>query len=265
MSGVLTPVARGALRAALQCRLIVVCFGAGVDSTAMLVALHAAGIRPHVITFADTGGERPDTLAHVQRVNAVLRDWGWTEVVTVRKVPLASTGYADLYGNCVANETLPSLAFGLKSCSIKWKQVPQDQYLQGVSRGPATRPPHPLWLQAQASGVRIVKLIGYDCGRADLRRSRSIKTSGDAFDYVYPLQLVGWSTASTRSRPRWAPSWCRSSQRASSARPARPGSFGGWLRIIPTCSRRRCSWSASRSQDATAVSMRWSSVRPGRT
>lgn len=131
----------------------------------------------------------------MERINEVLRSWGWSEVVTVRKVPMASTGYADLFGNCLANETLPSLAFGMKSCSVKWKQVPQDQYLQGVSRGPATRPPHPLWLQAQASGERIVKLIGYDCGKADVRRSRAIKPAGDAFDYVYPLQLVGWRRA----------------------------------------------------------------------
>lgn len=192
MSTVLKPEAREALRRALIGRLVVLCFGAGVDSTAMLVALRAAGVRPDAITFADTGGERPETLAHVVRINEVLRVWGWPEVVTVRKVPMASTGYEDLYGNCVANETLPSLAFGMKSCSIKWKQVPQDQYLQGVTRGPTTRPPHPLWMRAQAEGQRVVKLIGYDCGKADLRRSRAIKTTGDAFDYVYPLQLVGW-------------------------------------------------------------------------
>ena len=43
------------LRKALLGRLIAVSFGAGVDSTAMLVALRLAGIVPHVITFADTG------------------------------------------------------------------------------------------------------------------------------------------------------------------------------------------------------------------
>lgn len=183
---------RRALRRALVGRLIAVSFGAGVDSTAMLVALRAAGIRPDVITFADTGGERPETLVHAARTNELLRRWGWPEIVTCRKVPMASTGYVDLYGNCLANETLPSLAFGMKSCSIKWKQVPQDQYLQGVSRGPSAAPAHPVWLQAQATGQRIVKLIGYDCGPADLRRSRAIKTTGEAFDYVYPLQLIGW-------------------------------------------------------------------------
>lgn len=122
-----------ALRTALAGRLIAVCFGSGVDSTAMLVALHAAGLRADVVTFANTGDEKPETIAHITKINAVLDNWGWPRVDVVRKVPLASTGYDTLEGNCLANETLPSLAFGLKSCSIKWKQIPQDQFLKGCA------------------------------------------------------------------------------------------------------------------------------------
>lgn len=66
-----------ALRAALAGRLLAVCFGSGVDSTAMLVALHAAGLRPDIITFADTGAEKPETLAHIEAMDTVLRAWGW--------------------------------------------------------------------------------------------------------------------------------------------------------------------------------------------
>ena len=182
-----------ALRRALQGRLINLCFGAGVDSTAMLVALHAAGIRPDVISLADTGGEKPETYAHIDAMNAVLQAWGWPTVDIVKKVPLASTGYSTLEGNCLSNETLPSLAFGMKSCSIKWKTSPQDQFLKGVRSGPNASPPHPLWEQAQRTGQRIIKLIGYDCGRADLRRSKRLATADADFDFAYPLQLLGWA------------------------------------------------------------------------
>jgi len=182
-----------ALREALAGRMIVLCFGAGVDSTALIVALRAAGIRPDVITFADTGGEKPATLAHLERMNGVLQGWGWPAVSVCRKVPKATTPYVDLYGNCLCNETLPSLAFGMKSCSIKWKQGPQDQFLKGVKSGPNARPAHPLWVTAQREGRRIVKLIGYDCGKADLRRSQSFKSADKDFDYLYPLQLIGWA------------------------------------------------------------------------
>ena len=110
-----------------------------------------------------------------------------------RKVPLAGTGYSSLSGNCLKNETLPSLEFGLKSCSLKWKTCPQDQVLMGVRRGPNRRPPpYSLWLQAQAEGRRIVKLIGYDCSKADMRRSHRLPASNKHFDYAHPLQLIGW-------------------------------------------------------------------------
>lgn len=181
------------LHSVLASRLIAACFGSGVDSTAMLIALHEANLRPGVTTFADTGGEKPETLAHLDAMNRVMAQWGWDPIAVCRKKTLAKTGYSDLYGNCLKNETLPSLAFGLKSCSLKWKVTPQDGYIKGSKRGPNARPPHPVWLESQRRGVRIVKLIGYDCGRADIRRSKNLSTHDGAFDYAYPLQILGWT------------------------------------------------------------------------
>jgi hypothetical protein len=95
----------------------------------------------------------------------------------------------------MANETLPSLAFGLKSCSSKWKRIPQDQRIKGAKSGPNACPPHPIWIEARRRGERIVKLIGYDCGRADIRRSRNLPVADADFDYAYPLQILGWDRA----------------------------------------------------------------------
>lgn len=210
---ILSPAQRSALVAALSGKLIALCFGAGVDSTAMMVALRNARLRPDVITFADTGGEKAGTLAHLARMNAVLRRWGWPLIDVCRKVPMASTGYSDLYGNCMANETLPSLAFGMKSCSLKWKAAPQDQFFKGAKSGPGARPPHPLWIEAKRRRQRIIELIGYDCGKADLQRSRSRAAS--------------------------APKWCRSSRHASSVRRAGAGSCGGSRASTQSFSKRR--------------------------
>lgn len=186
---------RRPLRHALEGRLLALCFGAGVDSTAMLVALHLAAIVPDVITFADVGAEKPETLAHLDRMNAVLARWGWPPIAICRHVPRATTGYGDLYGNCIANETLPSLAFGMKSCSIKWKQAPQDRFLKGTRSGPNASAPHPIWIEAQRTSQRIVKLIGYDCGPADLRRAGRLPVADVEFDYIYPLQILRWTRA----------------------------------------------------------------------
>lgn len=193
--GILNIEQRRALTQALRHRLVALCFGAGVDSTAMMVALHEAGIRPDLITFADTGGEKSLTLVHLQKMQEVMRRWGWPPIEVCKAVPLAKTGYTDLFGNCMANETLPSLAFGMKSCSIRWKGAVQDQHLKGVKSGPNKRPAHPLWVRAQAENKRVLKLIGYDCGKADLRRAKSAVPADCEFDFSYPLQLIGWSRA----------------------------------------------------------------------
>jgi hypothetical protein len=190
---ILSAAQKSALCEALACKPLALCFGAGVDSTAMLVALHEAGIRPDVITFADTRAEKRATYEHVERMNDVLRAWTWPTVDVCRKIPKASTGYVDLYGNCLANETLPSLAFGMKSCSQKWKAAPQDHFLKGAKTGPGARPPHPLWTATRRAGLRITKLIGYDCGKADVKRSSSLKRQDADFDFAYPLQLIGWT------------------------------------------------------------------------
>lgn len=169
------------------------CFGSGVDSTAMLEALHIAGIVPELVLFADTGGEKPETYAHARAMDAHLKAWGFPTVTWVKYHTTDRVSYNDLAGNCLDNETLPSLAFGMKSCSIKWKQQPQDMFLKGVTRGPNKRDPHPLWVRARATGRKIIKLIGYDAGKADIRRSKNLKDEDENFLYIYPLQLLGWA------------------------------------------------------------------------
>lgn len=172
---------------------VVVCYGAGVDSTAMLIAMRDQGIRPDLITFADTGAEKPETYEQVEKMNVWLLAQDFPTVTVCKKLTLPTTAYDDLGGNCYDNETLPSLAFGMKSCSIKWKQGPQDQFLKGVTKGPNKRDPDPLWIRSQDAGVKLVKLIGYDSGKADIRRAKKVKREDVDFLYSYPLQDLGWT------------------------------------------------------------------------
>ena len=48
--------------------MIIVSYGAGTNSTAMLVGMKERGIRPDVITFADTHAEKPKTYEQVSVV-----------------------------------------------------------------------------------------------------------------------------------------------------------------------------------------------------
>jgi hypothetical protein len=165
----------------LRGRLIQVAYGAGVNSTAMLIGLHRRGIRPDRILFADTGGENPETYGYLPVIQRWLASVGYPQVITVRR-----TGrYASLEEDCLAHDTLPSLAFGLKSCSLKWKRDPQDAYCKNE---------WPEAARACGRGERIAKLIGYDAGPADMRRLKEITEPAEIarFEHFYPLIDWGW-------------------------------------------------------------------------
>ena len=181
------------LRQHLADRSVAVSYGAGVDSLGVILALRAAGIVPQLLMFADFSNEKKATYAHLDKVRALLKQWGWPAITEVRYRPGAAVRYTDLVGNCVSNWTMPSLAFGFKGCSAKWKGAPMDGYLTGRSKGPNKRPPHPLFLACQASGKRLVRVIGYDASDADVERAGRVQVrDDDRFEFVYPLHLLGW-------------------------------------------------------------------------
>lgn len=164
-------------------RPLIVAYGMGVDSTAMLVGMHARGIRPDLILFADTGSEKPETYAYLPVIQAWLRSVGFPEVIVVRYVVQNPRNgfYSSLEENCLVNATLPSLAFGFKKCSLKWKREPQDKWCRTWQ--PA--------IDAWARGDKCVKAIGYDAGPVDSKRAWSL-TDDDEYTYWYPLRDWGW-------------------------------------------------------------------------
>lgn len=167
--------------------------GMGVDSTALLLLLHRIGLRPDAVLHADTGDEHPETQAYRDTRREWLCSVGFPELTIVRRSPSVQgnrrrsdgrTGvsYATLGQNCIENATLPSLAFGRKACSEKWKIEPQNAWTRTWAPG----------LRTWAHGQRVVKLIGYDAGPADSRRAHDLKND-DHYTYVYPLRDEGWS------------------------------------------------------------------------
>ena len=167
----------------------VLSYGMGVDSTAVLVLLHASGMRPDLIVFADTGSERPETYAYLDEIQAWLARVGFPPVTVVRKVPGEDIAYRTLEQNCLVNNMLPSLAYGghMHGCSLKWKVYPIDQYVKSTV----------LAQRAWAEGGRVVRAIGYDDSDADNERRRRFATRGGSDDdgvnvYYYPLQVAHW-------------------------------------------------------------------------
>lgn len=191
-----------------------VSYGMGVDSTAMLIAMHRAGVRPDLITFADTGDEKPETYAYLPIIQAWLASVGFPPVVVVRYADYAKHDrYATLYENCIANETLPGLAFGGKSCSLKYKAEVQNRYRatwapavqwwrsgsksrvqafdkkgrpKFYAKGPKKGQPR-LIVQYEK---RVIVCIGYDDGPKDSKRG-AVAADG-RYTYEYPLRALGW-------------------------------------------------------------------------
>lgn len=117
----------------------------------MLIEMEKRGERPSLITFADVGAEKRGTYQFIPVFQQWLADHDFPQAqicvyqpkdatsakyrqavvdvaerlgLTLTDVDLARL--SRLYGNMVANETLPGIAFGPKSCSIKWKLEAQE-------------------------------------------------------------------------------------------------------------------------------------------
>lgn len=172
---------------------VVVAWGGGVDSTAMLIELVERGERIDIVLFADTGGEDPRTYAFIKMFSSWLRAYGIV-VVIVRYEPKDFKNwppYRTLEENCLTNGTLPSKAFGFGSCSLKWKVAPQHSWLKGWS------PAQAIW----AAGGKVVKLIGYDCSTADNKRyAEALRYADPHYEYRYPLREWGWDRADCIAR-----------------------------------------------------------------
>lgn len=173
---------------------LVLAYGMGVDSTAILVGWQKQGIRPDLILFADTGSEKPQTYEYLPYVQNWLASVGFPAVTVVRYQPKNFKNwppYRTLGENCLTNGTLPSLAFGFKSCSLKWKVQPQNKFTD------AWDPARVAW----AAGARVTKAIGYDAGPQDSKRYAQVENALDPkYDYVYPLRDWGWDREECKAR-----------------------------------------------------------------
>ena len=159
---------------------LVVAYGMGVDSTAILIQLNRLGIRPGLILFADTGNEKAETYVYMEVIQEWLAKVKFPKVQTVRYVPKDFKHWPPYYSlgeNCFTNGTLPSLAFGFKSCSLTWKGAPQGEECDSWWRA----------MQHWTTGGKVRKIIGYDSSPRDRKRfAHAVGMEDPKYDYWYP-------------------------------------------------------------------------------
>ncbi len=175
---------------------VVVSWGAGVDSTAMILELVERRERIDMVLLAEMP-ERPETLEFIP----VFRQWMDAHGIpneTVRYRPKRFKNwppYADLLENCLTNGTLPSVAFSRGACSAKWKVAPQDAWVKAW----------PVAQKAWARGEKVVRLIGFDSGPRDTRRYKNVADQTNSlFRYRYPLREWGRQRPDSEARIRRA-------------------------------------------------------------
>jgi len=157
--------------------LTVAAWGGGVNSTAMVVEWLRREQPLDYVLFADTGGEKPTTYAYLETFALWLQE---------RKVPFvrlkATVQDESLKQECLRSKRLPSLAYGFKKCSLKWKRQPQDKWLNNSDEARA------VW----AAGGQVLKLIGYDAGEKRRAVPKNGKSSFDCDKYTYRYPLIEW-------------------------------------------------------------------------
>ena len=204
---------------------IVVAYGGGKNSTAMLIWLWKQGIVPDLILFADTGGEKPETYEFIEVFNQWLLAKGMPEITMLRKkaskvspnrrvlikaksnliyclskkcgleilaflifwLGISNSQYQTLEEECLINQTLPSKAYGTSTCSLTWKIEPQDKYIEewAIEHGHITQQG-----RKKVWDYPIRRMIGYHAGevRRMLTKTGAIRPLNDGYyQSEYPL------------------------------------------------------------------------------
>jgi hypothetical protein len=140
--------------------LIAAAYGGGVNTIAAQVWMKQNGYRPHVSIMSNPGAERAGTVAYRDGVFAEwCRSVGFPVPVEITRAEEGkhrprAWRLETLREECERIGALPSVAYGWKKCSLKYKAQPQRWWFDRQE-----------WARAEwAAGRKITRLIGYDAG-----------------------------------------------------------------------------------------------------
>lgn len=151
----------------------IVSYGGGTNSTAMLIHMANSGEKPDHILFADTGGEKEGTYHYIKYFSAWLQGNGMPQIEIVKyktKHGIELTLEQDILNN----QVLPAIAYGWKTCSQKFKILPQERFIK--ERYP---------------DEKIIHLIGYDISEQRRVKDNPLPNHINK----YPLIELGWTRA----------------------------------------------------------------------
>ena len=152
--------------------MLMLAYGGGTNSTALLIELIKRNYNIDYVLFSDTGAERPDTYQHVKHMDDWLKSKGHNGITTL-KYYTKDGKHQTLEDDCHKYKRLPSLAYGFKGCSQKYKRSPQEKFMNNNSNAIAH------W----KTGKKITKILGYDADEPH----RAKFTEDNKYLFWYPL------------------------------------------------------------------------------
>lgn len=153
--------------------IVIVSYGMGDNSTAELCGMvERKWPPPHAILSADTGGEKTHTYAFRDMFSRWLVAHGYP-AVTVVKAPNTT-----LEEDCLRRRALPSVVYGYKSCSQRFKLEPQEKWANN----------DPVCQSVWAEQGTVTRLIGYHADEPQ----RAILSPDPKYTNRYPLIEWGW-------------------------------------------------------------------------
>ena len=167
--------------------MIVVNYGGGLNSTALIVEAITRGIKIDYVIFADTGSEKPATYTFVDVFRRWLATYG-VEIVTVRWIREKGKNkgrFIAIHEQCLERHEFPSVTYGLKGCTSKWKQQPIDKWVREL-------------LRTVPADVPVERWLGYDPDEPE--RWEPIKARPQTERWVWRAPLVEWDMGRVECR-----------------------------------------------------------------
>jgi hypothetical protein len=156
----------------------VLSYGGGTNSAAILAGLLERGERPDLIVFADTGSEWPHTYAHIKEVSEWCAKVGFPGITVIKGGQPQMIKDGSLGAECLRLGVLPSKAYGMGGCSLKWKVEPQRKFLRTLVDDQGIKP------------ADIVQLIGFDADEPE-RYERAVQLA-DRNPFAQRFPLIEW-------------------------------------------------------------------------
>jgi len=169
-------------RAPLDRSPVAVAWGAGVDSTAMIIEMHRRGEPIDIVLHALTKWENPLTDRYVEYFTEWMDGQGIPSARVQnfpKRIKPGVPMFDGLYEKCLAYSVLPGVALGYHTCAAWAKLTPQKTWYRSWDIGQ----------QAIREGRRIIQCVGFDAGPRDSVRYADREGYDDPmFEMRYPLR-----------------------------------------------------------------------------